>query len=149
MEKIVLDGAMDYIIWGNLADDYRWAPGLADKAAPAYRRAIELTEEAVNVNPRDATAWSSMALYTAKLGQTKQALPLVDKALSLTRDDDTVLFDAAVVCELAGERARALTYLQGAVIGGHSPHEIATEPELRKLREDPRYQAAVSPKHGH
>jgi serine/threonine protein kinase/tetratricopeptide (TPR) repeat protein len=154
MEKLVsgtngvCGSTQEYMQCGNLGDDYRWTPGNAEKATLAYQKAIELAQEAVNVNPRDATAWSSMALYRAKLGQSREALQTMEKALAFAPDDDTVLFDAAVVCELAGEQARALKFIQSAVKGGYSLNEIAAEPELRKLRENPQYQAAVSFKHG-
>jgi len=149
MEKLVADGTKEYMQWGNLGDAYRWTPGNAEKAARAYQQAIALAAEAIDVNHRDATALSSMALYIAKLGQTTRSLQTMEKALAAAPDDKTVLFDAAVICELAGERARALKFIQRAVIGGYSSNEIATEPELGKLRQDPLYQAAVSRNNGH
>jgi serine/threonine protein kinase/Flp pilus assembly protein TadD len=153
MEKLASDtkgvcgNTQEYVQCGNLGDDYRWTHGNAKKAALAYQKAVELAQDAVNVNPRDATALSGIALYRAKLGQSNEAQQTIEKALALAPDDETVLFDAAVVYELAGARARALKFLQGAVIGGYSSNEIAAEPELRKLREDPRYQAAVTRNH--
>ncbi|NIV13316.1 MAG: tetratricopeptide repeat protein, partial [Aliifodinibius sp.] len=35
----------DYVVWGNLASAYYWAPGERDKAAETYRRAITLAEQ--------------------------------------------------------------------------------------------------------
>jgi hypothetical protein len=51
------------------------------------------------------------------------------------------------VYELAGERERALAALGDAIQGGYSLDEIDREPELRKLREDSRYQQLIHPKH--
>jgi eukaryotic-like serine/threonine-protein kinase len=142
-EKLVADGTNDYVIWGNLGDAYRWTPGQAQKAPKAYETAIVLAGKAAMVNPLDAAALSSLALYCAKSGLTTRALQASGKALAAAPDDKSVLFNAAVVSELAGERAQALTYIRRAILGGYSPNEIATEPELGKLREDPRYQAAL------
>jgi len=149
MEKLVADGTKEYLIWGNLGDAYRWTPGNTEKATRAYQKAIALALEAIDVNSRDAAALSSLALYRAKSGQQTQALQAMEKALAAAPDDKTVLFNAAMVCELAGERARALKLIQRAIIGGYSPSEIATEPELGKLRRDPGYQAAISHNNGH
>ena len=149
MEKLVADGTKEYMLWGNLGDAYRWTPGNTEKATRAYQRAIALALEAIDVNSRDVTALSSLALYRAKSEQTTPALQAMEKALAAAPDDKTVLFNAAMVCELAGERARALKLIQRAIIGGYSPSEIATEPELGKLRRDPGYQAAISHNNGH
>jgi tetratricopeptide (TPR) repeat protein len=143
-ERVIASGSKDYMQWGNLGDAYRWTAGDENKAARTYERAIALAEDAINVNPRDATAWSSMALYSAKLGHKPEAIQAIQKALSYAQDDKTILFKAAVVYELAGERAQALRLMRKAILGGYSLNEIATEPELAKLREDPGYSAVVS-----
>jgi tetratricopeptide (TPR) repeat protein len=144
MEKLVANGTKDYLLWGNLGDAYRWTPGDDGKAVRPYQKALELAGDAIEVNPRDVAAMSSSALYRAKLGQMTQALENIKKALEVAPNDKNVLFKAAVVCELAGERVQALDYVKRAVVGGYSPKEIANEPELGKLRQDPLYHAAVS-----
>lgn len=149
MEKLVAGGTKDYLIWGNLGDAYRWTPGDAEKAAGAYQRAIELAAQRVGVNPRDGEALISLALYRAKTGQDAQAVRDMEKALTYAADEKNVLFNAAVVCELTGRRARALGYIGKAISGGYSLNEIAAEPELGKLRQDPLYEAAVSHNNGH
>ncbi len=146
MLKQVTDQTKDYVEWGNLGDAYRWTPGQREKAEGAYRRAITLARAEIKVNQRDGDALGSLALYEAKVGETSGALADMLKALAASPKDKTVLFDAAVICELAGERARALKFIHGAIVGGYSPNEIATEPELEKLRQDSRYLAAVSRK---
>ena len=149
MEKLVADGTKDYLLWGNLGDDYRWTPGDAEKALKAYQQAITLAAAAIAVNPRDAAALSSMAVYEAKSGQTARARQAIEKAVGTAPGNKGVLFKATVVYELAGERVRALKFLQRAIVGGYSLSEIAAEPDLGKLRQDPGYQAAVSRNHEH
>ncbi len=139
LEQLVAAGTRNYVIWGNLGDAYRWAPGYADKAPAAFRTAIGLIEQALAVNPRDSDALSSRALYEAKLGRIGPALAFTGKALAAASDDKNVLFGAAIVYEIAGKRQDALAYLDMAKRGGYSTNEIAAEPELRKLRADPRY----------
>lgn len=76
-EKLVADGTKDYTIWGNLGDAYRWSPGNAEKAAHAYRQAISLVQQAIGVNPRDARALMSLALYRARSGQKTEGQRVV------------------------------------------------------------------------
>jgi serine/threonine-protein kinase len=149
MEKVVADGPKEYVHWGNLGDAYRWTPGNAERASRAYQKALVLAAEAIDVNHRDPDALSNSALYRAKLGQTNQALKDMKKALVAAPNDQDVLFNAAVTSELAGERAQALKYLRRAILGGYSLKEIATEPELGKLRQDASYRAAISLNNGH
>jgi serine/threonine-protein kinase len=142
-EQQISAGANDYMIWGNLADAYRWTPGLAAKAPQAYRTAAQLAQQALAVNPVDSQALSSLALYRAKLGEASAAVQNIEKALRAAPNDKNVLFKAAVVYDIAGKRTEALTYLEMAVKGGYSLNEIAAEPEMRNLRRDARYQALV------
>lgn len=144
MEKVVADGNRNYLQWGNLGDAYRWTAGKAQNARRAYERAIALAQNSIRVNPRDAVAFSSMALYHAKLGQTPVALQDIEKALAESPGDKSILFNAAIVYELAGQRPQALRFIRRAVIGGYSLDEIATEPELDKLRQDPEYKVSVT-----
>jgi hypothetical protein len=65
--------------------------------------------------------------------------------LDLKRDHDRrTAFKAALVYELTGDRTRALSALERAMRAGYSSHEITNEPELAKLRSDPRYAEIVT-----
>jgi Flp pilus assembly protein TadD len=144
LEKITSNGSKEYIVWGNLGDAYRWTPGLTEKASAAYRRAIELTGQALAVNPRDGRALSSVGLYRAKIGEMRAALSLSEKALATTQNDSSALFNSAIVNEIAGRREDALRYLSMAIESNYSLSEIEVEPELRRLRADPRYRGLAS-----
>jgi len=135
MQTVVTDANKNYLDWGNLADTYRWTHH-PDKALYAYRKAISLANDFLQVNPSDTEALSSSALYYAKLGDRPSSFSILDKALALAPEDNSVLFDAAVVCELAGQRGKALTYFKHAIANGYSVYSAQTEPELAKLRQD-------------
>lgn len=147
-ERLTASGTPNFAIWGNLGDAYRWSPGKEQKAAAAYSRAVELARQALKVNPNNALALICLALYQAKTGQVAEAAQDMDKALRTAPDDQTILFNAAIVSELTGSRARALSYLGRAVSGGYSLNEITEEPELAKLRQDPQYRSIVLLNHG-
>jgi tetratricopeptide (TPR) repeat protein len=80
-----------------------------------------------------------LGLYCAKSGHIRQGLQYTDRALATAPDDRDVLFAATETYELAGNRRKALGYLARAAKLGYSRREIMRDPELRRLREDPRF----------
>ena len=139
-EKAVELRPNDYLYRGNLADAYYFAPGERSKAEAAYRSAIALAEEELRVNPRDANALISLALYRAKTGQAGPALEAAERALALAPDDMNVVFFAAIVHESLGRSERALALLRRAIQQGYSRAEIENHPELETLRARPEFQ---------
>lgn len=146
-EKAVDLTSTNYVYWGNLADAYRWAPGDAAKAGPAYANAIRLVQEEIAKNPADLDAQSGLALYFAKSGDKKSALAqiaVIDRAANKTL---TTWHDLAVVRELCGERDKALDSLSKALKAGYTVKDLNAEPEFIGLRADARYQTIVTARH--
>jgi serine/threonine-protein kinase len=50
------------------------------------------------------------------------------------------LFTSALVHEISGHRGKAVAAIDQAVKAGYSIEEVESEPELRALRSDARYQ---------
>ena len=128
------------VLWRNLGDSYEQIPGKSAEAKQAYSMALSAAEEELHVNANDVEPLSGLALYQAHLGRSKDADRSIAKALSLAPKDGDVWFTSALVYEIDGEQARALTALDRAVKSGYSLQEIDKEPELRALHSDPRYQ---------
>ena len=139
MERAVELSPADHRLWGNLGDACRWALVFQDKAAPSYRRAIDLVEKQLEVNPRDPALLASVALWRAKLGERKAAMAEIAQALEHSDGSGNLIFDSALVYEICGQRDRALAALNAALHAGYSAEEISKEPELAKLRRDSRY----------
>ncbi|SPE43599.1 putative Serine/threonine protein kinase with TPR repeats [Candidatus Sulfopaludibacter sp. SbA3] len=125
--------------WGNLADSYRWDPGLAAKAPDTYRHAIELIQREITVNPRDGELHSQVATWWAAMGRRKEAISEIGKAIQLAPFDGDVQFHAALVYEQAGQRDRALRAVQAALKAGYTSNEFSKAPPLQRLRQDPGY----------
>ena len=66
----------DYIVWGNLADAYYFGEKFKQVADVTYKRALELAERQLSVNPNDAEAMSSVAYYNSRLGNRNRAMEL-------------------------------------------------------------------------
>jgi eukaryotic-like serine/threonine-protein kinase len=133
-----------YQRWGNLGDAVRMtAPG-SEKMHQSYRRGIQLAETELAKRPSDPNVRSSLALYLVRDGQPVRALAEIDQVLSQTNLPPQVLFNAALVAELAGQRQRSMTLLAQALRAGYRLREISAEPDLVKLRADPEYHKLAS-----
>jgi tetratricopeptide (TPR) repeat protein/tRNA A-37 threonylcarbamoyl transferase component Bud32 len=133
------EGRINSRVWGNLADYYRWAPGMGDKAPEAYQQAIRLAEEGLALNPKNVNATINLAVYWAKLGDRSKALAYLADARKLAPSHMHVLFQSVLVYELTGQRKLALQALQDALRAGYSKDDVRREPELAKLRQDPHF----------
>ncbi|HZS26683.1 MAG TPA: protein kinase [Candidatus Angelobacter sp.] len=145
-EKAVKLDGNNYLLWGNLGDAYRWAPGQRSKAEPAYQNAIRLAREEIAAKPDELEARSTLALYLAKSGDQSAALAEIKDVDSAPKKTSDVLLDSAVVHELCGERDVAFTMLSAALKAGTTLKEIKIEPEFIALRTDVRYQSLLTGK---
>jgi serine/threonine-protein kinase len=133
----------DAFVRGNLADAYRWIPGEAKKAEESYRQAIELGEQQLQINPRDAEIGANLALWRAKTGSPSEAVRDIEKALTSAPEDPRYMYYGAVVYKLAGNRPRALEWLKKSVAHGYLVQEIRADPEMRDLHDNPVFQRIV------
>jgi serine/threonine-protein kinase len=139
-EKAVNMASSNYLYWGNLGDAYRWAPGQAAKANPAYQNAIRLARDEIATHPQDLDLQTNLALYLAKSGNKQEALARIQAVERAPKKPASVLFNSTVAYELCGERNQALSVLAAALKAGYGLKEIRNEPELVALRADTRYQ---------
>jgi serine/threonine-protein kinase len=133
------EGVNDYVYWANLGDAQRWLPGREDEARRAYLRALQLLRPQLDERPDDATLLSRQALYLAKRGECDRAAGDLERLGALAAADASSLYRAAVAYEVCGRRERALAALGEALAAGFSAVEVRSDPELLRLREDPRY----------
>ena len=130
--------------WGNLADAYRHSPTDSELAPAAYRRAIELAQQHIEVNPSDAVAVAAMAHYQACLGQRSQSLDNINLARELAQSDMFVYyFTATALCALNADD-EALSAVQHALSLGYPMHMVEADAGFSCLKKLPGYQAAIS-----
>ena len=138
-EKAVELEPQTYLMWGNLADAYRWNPGDQGRAKTTYARAIALAEKDLEVNPQDSYALGSLGQYQAKSGAPDKARQLINRALTIAPKDVVLLGQAAEVYAVMGDAQNALDCLKSAVQAGYPRFEIEANPEFTKLRENSKY----------
>ena len=142
-EAVKLD-EKDWIVWGNLADGYHWAPGMQDQAARACRKALSLGKQQLQVNARDATVLGYMAYYHAMLGERAEAQSCERRALVVAPRDPELLFNLALAHNQLGETGRALEWLTKALAAGYSRATVRDTPLLDNLRTTPGFQYLLS-----
>jgi adenylate cyclase len=133
----------DQMLMGNLGDAYRWS-GQKDKANAFYDQAISLAFKDLQVNPRDAGALQSVALYYAKTGQSALAQDYIRKARAIDPNDVNYVYGEAVVDTLGGRQQEALKALHEAFQKGYSTDQARNDPELNSLRGIPEFDKLLS-----
>src|SRR5580704_3672082 len=132
--------------WGNLGDALACVPGRKAAGDQAYRRAIDLAKAVLVVNSKDADVLSRVALYQARLGNKLEAGAQIKKARQLAPANRDVMWNAALVYEMDGQRDLALEALKEAIQAGQPVEEVRREPALAELRKDQRYGRLVPEK---
>lgn len=131
-------------LWGNLGDALAMVKDQAGKAKEAYQKAAFLAEGQIALNPKDANLRGSLAVYRAKLGDASRALEETAEALRGAPEDVDVLYKAARVYEMAGQRGEALRVLDRCLRRGYSKVELDADPEFSRLRLDPGYKRLMA-----
>lgn len=142
-EKAVQLNPKNAMLWGNLADAYKWSSNDRAKAVPAYQKAAALTRDGLRVNPSAYDKLGELATYEAQSSSFKQATHDLRRALSFAPKDVQMMYNAALVYRLAGQQARALEYLGRAIRNGYSVQAIRSDPEWSALKVDPEFQELV------
>jgi serine/threonine-protein kinase len=130
----------NYRSWAGLANSYYWIPGQREQSIPAYRRAIELAEQRLALNPGNARMLATLASYYVMVDEDETALEYTERALQISDDKPFVLYFAGYVYEQLGQRDRAVELIGKAVTLGYPLEEIERDPWLSGLRADDRFE---------
>lgn len=137
-EKAVKLDDRSYIMWGNFASALDKTPERHGEATAAYKKAIALAEQQLQVNPRDPGVLGNLAEYHSMLGEKQPAIKYIGQALSQAGDQPSVMFKAAEVYEQLGDKKAAVHWLTAALKAGYSPTIVRDSPVMDELRSDPR-----------
>jgi serine/threonine-protein kinase len=138
-EAVNLDRS-NFLIWGNLADAYRYTPEYSEKAKEAYENAIRLAKIKLAGSPDDVYTRSFLAFYYAVLRDHENALAEMSKVREYAPNDVRVLLKFVQVFELCNDRDKAFQALDEYIEGGGSIDEVNIDPDLSGLLRDPRFQ---------
>jgi tetratricopeptide (TPR) repeat protein len=123
----------DHRLWGNLADALRF-DGQAQEAEQAYRRALELADGELAVNPSHAVNLAQAAYYASQLGDKNRARQSSAISLSAGEDNFYVQYYVALTELSLGNASAALTHAKRARELGYPDKLIRAAPELGDIR---------------
>ena len=118
--------------------------GRSAEARLAYLEAAKQAETDVKVNPTDARALASLAVYLQKSGQPDAAHDRISQALKLAPGNAEVLYRSAVVQVLSNNSEAALRTLETSVTKGFSRESIRNDDDWVSMRRDPRFTKLLS-----
>jgi serine/threonine protein kinase/tetratricopeptide (TPR) repeat protein len=120
------------------------ALGRQAEAEAAYRRALHVVKQHLELNPDDSRAATMCAVASCRLGEREEGLRWAERARAIDPDDGSVLYNVACLLALEDRREDAITCLYQAVTAGFGARDwIAHDPDLDSLRDDPRFQALL------
>ena len=133
LEKALALNDKDVIPWAYL-EVASMRLGDKEKAAEALRHVIEISENRVRNNPRDASAHSWLGLGYARQGQIEKARHHIQAALTLApADDRDVLVNAIEAYDTVGDEAAARRLMQQAHQNGVVLAELSLDPAMEPL----------------
>jgi tetratricopeptide (TPR) repeat protein len=135
-ERAVALDAGSYVYWLNLGDAARRS-GNHERAATAYRNALELARAQLAANPRLGLPRAYAAYFTARLNDLARAADDIAEAMKFSPGDTKVMRRAVLTYEAMGRRDDALQIL--ARLGPGILGELARHPDLADLSGDVRF----------
>ena len=133
----------DWLNWGNLGDTLYQIPSRRQDALAAYRKAIELAQARLEVNPKDSFSLAFTADYYAILDQEQKARAQLTRALEIAPKDAEVLFRAAILQNYFADADKTIEFLNKSVAAGYSRTVIRDTPDFDHLKNDPRFRALL------
>jgi tetratricopeptide (TPR) repeat protein len=132
--------------WMNLGDALWWSAKGRPRAAEAYRKALELAQSELLLNPVDAEARATAGRSLARLGQESAGRAEAEKAVSIDPTNPERLYDCAIVEATAGKPAQALERLGKALEAGLTPAIPERDPDMAEVRKLPGYRDLAKPR---
>jgi tetratricopeptide (TPR) repeat protein len=126
----------DFRIWSNLADAESQIPGREGDARAHYQLSLQLAEENLAVNEKDYVALYTIAWIAANIGSPDVAQEQIAEALQVAPDDPDVLYYAAQVYNLLGNKPLATANMIDAVGRGFPEDVLKATPALIGLFQD-------------
>jgi len=134
----------DYRVWGNLADAYHFAGNQEQVADVAYRRAIGLAEQHLEVNAEESMVMSEVALYYSRIGNSDKAKEFNARANSQGGGIMYVHYNTALMHAQLGDADEAIAALERAVELKYETGLLSVDPALSSLKEDERFRRLLA-----
>jgi len=125
----------DHLIWGRLAESYRFIPGRELEATQAYEQAAKFAESSLTINASDWRTAGLLGVYFAHLGRNGEVLQLVDNAVVESNRNAEALYYQALARLTMGDEDSALDALEEAVAADRYYQQfVESDPDLQAIR---------------
>ncbi len=128
----------NHLAMGNLADAYSEA-GDKKRAGEAYKNAIRLSNDELALNPDDPYALADEARFYAKQGQVDQATYSINQAYKKDQYNVEIMYMAAQVYALTGNKAESIKRLLLALDNGFSAEGVKLDPDFKDVKDTPSF----------
>jgi cytochrome c-type biogenesis protein CcmH/NrfG len=98
-----------------------------------YKRAARLAEDALKVNPSEASTWAQLAYFSGRAGDSQTAAKAGARAEVLGSDDMYVFYFLALTAADRGDKAASVTAIENALKAGYPRKLIEADPILKPL----------------
>ncbi|MBT8062997.1 MAG: tetratricopeptide repeat protein [Xanthomonadales bacterium] len=130
---------------GRLADALRFVDNANGQSKKAYREAVRLAKQLLEVNERDWRTLGLLAVYQAHLGEHEEAQRTLQRALEYSDFRAEVLYNQALVNMQAGRTQETLEALQQAIEKDPDYRNLARlEPDFEPLAGQARFRELVT-----
>ena len=123
----------DHRLWGNLADAQLFE-ARRKEAQASYRRALDLADGELAVNPKDAVNQAQAAYYATRLGEQDRARRCIAIALAEGEREVYAQYYVALAELGLGDKSAALAHVRRARELGYPEKLMRAAPELGDLR---------------
>jgi TolB-like protein/DNA-binding winged helix-turn-helix (wHTH) protein/Flp pilus assembly protein TadD len=130
------------VAWMNLADSLLFSSD-ADEAVDTYRKAAELAQKQLSLNPQDPMVLCRTAWATVMAGEAAGAGGLLRRALDLAPGNPYVHYYDALLKTQRGDLHAALDALSIALANGFPSVMLISEPLLADLKDEERFSALI------
>jgi len=118
--------------------------GEALRALERYPEAIVPLTRVARAEPDNIRAWLALGWCHKRSGRIDLAIEALETAMGIDSDEPLVRYNLACYCSVAGDKQRALSYLEQALsLDANYRLLIAHEPDFDAIRSDPDFQAVV------
>ncbi|MCJ7558935.1 MAG: tetratricopeptide repeat protein [Gammaproteobacteria bacterium] len=131
----------EFLTWGGLGEAYRQIPDAWNQAEAAYRKAFQLGEAMLAINPDDVDVMNNLAPFYAGIGDFDKAFTLLEAAHSKSSEDMYYFYNAALINVRAGDPVKAEDALMRAVELGYPVSLLSMDASLDPLQGRLRFEA--------
>jgi tetratricopeptide (TPR) repeat protein len=130
-------------VWRDIGDCYT-VLGNEAKMRESYQKAAKFLGDSLTANPRVGSRWMTQAFYDAKAGNSAMAIKDMENAEKNGASDVHSKFMKVQALAVLGRKQEALPLLLECIKGGITESDVDLAIDLKDLRRDPRYLAAVA-----